>query len=135
MRRLSRAVLLTLLAPVFAAAAEPSINVELNGGETAEGKCRLTFVVENKGTAPIESLKLDLVVFNRENRVSRRLLAEMGPVRIAKTIVKIYSVDGECAEIRSVLINDVTACTPGKRDDCLDELALSSRMEGVRFFK
>ena len=63
------------------------------------------------------------------------MVTEMGPVRGAKTIVKTYSVDGDCAEIRSILVNDVTACAPGNREDCLDGLALSSRMEGVRFFK
>ena len=35
----------------------------------------------------------------------------------------------------AVLVNDVTACSPGDAGTCLDRLILSSRMMGVRFFK
>ena len=136
LRRVSRTVvLLPFLLPVLAFAAEQEIAIELNSAETAQNQCRLTFVVENKGAVPIETLKLDLVVFNRENRVHRRMVTEMGPVRGEKTIVKTYSVDGACAEIRSILVNDIPACAPAKPDACIDGLALSSRMEGVRLFK
>jgi hypothetical protein len=128
-------LLLPFVLPALAIAAEQQIAVELNSGETAQNQCRLTFVVENKGEAPIDVLKLDLVVFNRENRVHRRMVTEMGPVRGAKTIVKTYSVDGACTEIRSILVNDIPACAPAKPEVCIDSLALSSRMEGVRLFK
>ena len=128
-------LLLPFVLPGLAIAAEQQIAVELNSGETAQNQCRLTFVVENKDKAPIDVLKLDLVVFNRENRVHRRMVTEMGPVRGEKTIVKTYSVDGACTEIRSILVNDITACAPAKPEVCIDSLALSSRMEGVRLFK
>jgi hypothetical protein len=128
-------LLLPIVLPVLAIAAEQQIAVELNSGETAQNQCRLTFVVENKDKVPIDVLKLDLVVFNRENRVHRRMVTEMGPVRGEKTIVKTYSVDGACTEIRSILVNDITACAPAKPEVCIDSLALSSRMEGVRLFK
>lgn len=118
-----------------AQAAEPSVTVELNTAEAAENRCRLTFVIENKGAAAIESLKLELVLFNRDGRVHRRMLAEMGPLRGAKTMVKSFSVDGDCAELRSILVNDVAACVPGDANTCLDSLGLSSRMEAVRLFK
>jgi hypothetical protein len=128
-------LLLPFVLPALAFAAEQQIGVELNSAETAQNQCRLTFVVENKSEVPIEVLKLDLVVFNRENRVHRRMVTEMGPVRGAKTIVKTYSVDGACTEIRSILVNDITACAPAKPDVCIDNLVLSSRMEGMRLFK
>ena len=128
-------LLLPIVLPALAIAAEQQIAVELNSGETAQNQCRLTFVVENKDKVPIDVLKLDLVVFNRENRVHRRMVTEMGPVRGEKTIVKTYSVDGACTEIRSILVNDITACAPAKPEVCIDSLALSSRMEGVRLFK
>jgi hypothetical protein len=128
-------LLLPFVLPGLAIAAEQQIAVELNSGETAQNQCRLTFVVENKDKVPIDVLKLDLVVFNRENRVHRRMVTEMGPVRGEKTIVKTYSVDGACTEIRSILVNDITACAPAKPEVCIDSLALSSRMEGVRLFK
>ena len=81
-------VLASALPPPVVAAEAP-LNIDLNGGEFSENRCRLTFVIENKGATAVDSLKLDLVVFNRENRVFNRLVAEMGPVRAAKTIIKI----------------------------------------------
>jgi hypothetical protein len=59
------AFLLPLILPALAFAAEDKFVVELNKAETADNRCGLTFVVENKTTAGLESLKLDLVVFNR----------------------------------------------------------------------
>jgi hypothetical protein len=137
MRSVGRAVLiLQVVLPALAIAAEQQpISVELNGAEMAESRCRLTFVVENKNTTAVDSLKLDMFVFNQENRVYRRLLAEMGPLPREKTVVKFYGVDGPCGDIRSILVNEVTACPPAKPDSCLEGLALSSRVASVRFFK
>ena len=56
-------------------------------------------------------------------------------MRGEKTVVKLYALDGACGEIRSILVNDITACAPAKPDACLDNLALSSRMPNVRFYK
>ena len=133
-RRVWRTAVLLIL-PTLAFAADQEMSVELNGGELVNNRCQLTFVVENKGKTAVDSLRLDLFVFNKENRVYRRMVTEMGPVRGEKTVVKLYAVDGPCTDIRSVLVNDITACAPAKPDACLDNLALSSRMEGVKFYK
>jgi hypothetical protein len=119
---------------VYATADEP-IRLELNVLESADGRCRVSFVLENKSQAALESLKLELAVFNRDGIVQRRLATEMGPVRGAKTVVKAFLVDGACDEIGSILVNEVTACTPGDANACLDRLALSSRVPSVRFYK
>ncbi len=129
-----RAVLLALLlAPTVALAAE-DIRVELNAAENAEGRCRLTFVIENQG-AQRDSLKLDLALFNTEGAVYRRMIVDLAPMRSAKTIVKTFAVEGECAQLDAVLVNEVAACAPGDPNACLDALALSSRLKGVRFYK
>ena len=111
------------------------MRVELNAGETADNRCRLTFVIENKAKNPVESFKLDLAVFNTEGVVQHRMVTEMAPVRPAKTVVRTFSVDGDCKQIGSILVNDVAACTPGATNACLDTLELSSRLKGVRFYK
>lgn len=126
-------ILLAQIVPV--AAADDSVRVELNAAETAENRCRLTFVIENKGKTAIDSLKLDFAMFNVEGTVYRRVIYDMAPVRAAKTIVKTYAVDGECAQLGALLVNEVTACTPGEPAACLDELALSSRVKNVRMYK
>jgi hypothetical protein len=126
--------LLIVLAPTFALAAEET-HVELNAAENADRSCRLTFVIENRGAQSIDALKLDLALFNTEGAVYRRMVVDLAPVRGAKTIVKTFAVEGECAQLGAVLLNEVTACAPGEPATCLDALALSSRLKGVRFYK
>jgi hypothetical protein len=111
------------------------MSVELNALENTDNRCRLTFVIENKGKAAVESLKLDLALFNTEGAVYRRMLVDMAPVRPAKTIVKTFSTEGDCAQLGSLLVNEVTACQPGDPATCQDQLSLSSRVKNVKFFK
>ncbi|MGH6767625.1 MAG: hypothetical protein ACRECO_01245 [Xanthobacteraceae bacterium] len=117
-----------------AVAADSAVRVELNTAETAQKRCRLTFVIENKSAA-VESFKLDMVVFDREGVVHHRMVTEMGPVRANKTIVRTFSLEGECTKVGSVLVNDVSGCTPGTPDGCLEGLTLASRVKDVRLYK
>jgi hypothetical protein len=125
---------LPLIAPL-AHAADETMHIELNAAENTDNRCRLTFVIENKGKNTVESLKLDLALFNTEGTVYRRMLVDMAPVRAAKTIVKTFVTDGDCAQLGSLLVNEVTACQPGEPAACQDSLALSSRVKNVKFFK
>jgi hypothetical protein len=125
---------LPLLSPCVFAADDP-VHVELNAIENTEGRCRLTFVIENKGKTAVESLKLDLALFNTEGAVYRRMLVDMAPVRPAKTIVKTFSTECDCAQLGSMLVNEITACQPGDPATCQDQLSLTSRVKNVRFFK
>ena len=117
------------------ALAEDAIRVELNAAESAQNRCRLSFVIENKGESGIESLKLEIALFGRDGVVQRRIELELGPVRKTKTVVKSFVVDPDCAQIGSILVNNVMACTPGEPGACLDRLELSSRAQSVRFYK
>jgi hypothetical protein len=126
--------LLAMASSAIAGTADP-IRLELNAAEAVQNRCRLSFVIENKGEGAIESLKLDLVVFNRDAIIARRLVTEMGPVRGVKTLVRAFEVDAECGQIGSILVNDVTACAPASPEACLDRLALSSRASNIRLFK
>ena len=128
---LGAVLLLASLAPALA----EDFHVELNAVEDAEKRCRLTFVIENKGKTALESLKLDLALFSTEGAVYRRMLVDMAPLRANKTIVKTFEADGDCARLAAVLVNDVTACQPGEAGACEDQLALSSRVKNVRFYK
>jgi hypothetical protein len=117
------------------ARAGDAIHVELNAAESAAGKCRLSFVVENGSAIPVEALKLDLAIFGRDGVIKRRLLTEMAPVRAGKTVVRSFELEGECAGIGSVLVNDVSGCAPVSLGDCLDRLSLASRIADLRLFK
>lgn len=136
MRSVLRAlVVLQLLMPLHAAAADEKVLVELNSIESVENRCRLNFVIENKSDVSIESMKLDLVAFGSDGGILRRLITEMGPVRAAKTMVRAFAVDADCKQLGSILVNDVAACAPGEPGACLDGLGLSSRLKQLRFYK
>jgi hypothetical protein len=121
-------------APAHAIEREP-IRIELNSANAAEKGCRLSFVIENRADAGLDSLKLDLVVFGRDGVINNRLIAEMGPLQAAKTIVKIFEVAEACTGIGSILLNDVTACAPDGAEKCLARLVLASRVSDIRLFK
>lgn len=109
--------------------------LELNATETAENRCRMTFLIENKSGRTIDSLKLDLAMFNTEGVIQRRMIAEMGPVRSKRTNVRTFSTDGECGQLGAILVNDVSACAPVEPAACMDGLGLSSRVKSVRLYK
>jgi len=135
MRCLWRAVLiLSALVPPFAHA-DDLARLELNAAENADNRCRLTFLIENKTSRSIDTLKLDLALFNPEGVVQRRMVTEMGPLRGLRTNVRTFPTEGDCRQIGSILVNDVTACAPVEPNACLDGLALSSRVKGVRLYK
>jgi len=136
MRLFSRTIVIaaTLIAAPAICAADDAINVELNVLESAQNRCRFAFVVENKGNSPLETLKLDLAVFDRDGVVRRRLVTDLGPVRKQKTIVKSFELEGEC-QVGAILVNDVAACSPGDAAACLERLTLSSRVTGIRMYK
>jgi len=91
----------------------------------------LSFVVQNNAESAIDTLKLDLALFDREGAIRPRMIVEMGPVRAAKTIVRTFNVETDCRQIASILLNDVSACAPGELGACLDRLTLSSRSSTI----
>jgi hypothetical protein len=133
-RALFSIMLLLIASPARPAPNDP-IRVELNLAESVQNKCRLSFLIENKSETPIERLTPDLAIFNREGIIQRRLVAEMGPVYRSKTIIKTFEIEGECGQIGSILVNDITACTPGDPGLCLDRLVLSSRVPNISLFR
>lgn len=125
------ALMSTLSGPAVAAG---GVSLELNRMEPKDQSCRVSFVVANPGDKAIDSLKLDLVFFDKEGVISRRLAVEAGPVRASKTSVKLFEAsETPCDGVGKILLNDVTAC--GGAEDCLGQVSLSSRVKGVEFSK
>jgi hypothetical protein len=111
-------------------AAAGALAVELNKLEDRDGGCRLYVVIDSKMPAALESFRLDLVLFGPDGVIARRLAVEAGPLRAAKTTVKLFDVPSlACKDIAQVLVNDVLACrdAQGGQPDCVAELAVSSR--------
>ncbi|WP_193183001.1 Tat pathway signal protein [Nisaea sediminum] len=85
--------------------------VELNKMEPAGEDCRTTWVLNNGTGADLARLKLDIVAFDSDGIVARRVGAELGPIGTGHTRVKLFDLKSiECGNVRRMLMNGVLAC-------------------------
>lgn len=120
---------------VTASAAEPVFRLELNKLEANGDACRVYFVIRNGGDKAVPSFKPDLVFFDRKGVIASRLVVEGGPLPPAKTRVKLFDVkDLACADVGSVLLNDLGGCVQSSGETCLAATETASRA-GVDFAK
>ena len=119
------------------AAAADGITIELNKFEDQDGACRAYLVFQNQTDATFSEFKLDLVMFDADSVITKRLAVDASPLRPAKTSVKLFDIDGlACGDISRILINDVIACRDqaGARLDCITAVTPVSR-NTVAFIK
>jgi len=124
------AVFVALSCGAAAQAEEPKVTVELNKLEPHNDACRAYLVIKNSAGIAFDALKLDLVMFDVEGIVLRRLAVETAPLPAGKTSLKVFDMDRlPCEEVGRVLLNDVIACSDssGTRSDCLAIIEQSSR--------
>jgi hypothetical protein len=97
-----------------AAQAQDTLGIELNRLEDQGGACRAYLVLENKTGAAFDTLTLDLVLFDPQGTVTKRVAIEAAPLPADKTRVKIVDIQGiGCGSIGRVLFNGVLACKSG----------------------
>lgn len=114
-----------------------ALRLELNKLETLEDACRAYLVFENNTQITYQSLKLDLVLFDGDGIINRRLAVEGGNLPVGKTSVKLFDIRGtECNSVSRVLLNDVLDCSDiqGPRQNCIDDIDTASRAN-ADFFK
>ena len=105
------------------------VSIELNKLEKSEKGCRAYVVVTNPTTTSYDAFKLDLVLFQTDGVVGRRLALDLAPVRPDKKSVKLFDLEGaQCDQIGSFLVNDVMECraATGQTGDCLARLKVKS---------
>lgn len=113
------------------------IKVELNKLEALDNACRTYLVIKNRTEQAFENLRLDLVMFDQQSIVAKRLAVEAAPLPADKTTLKVFDINKlECSGIGRILLNDILTCrdTSGKRSDCLRMLSVTSRGD-VPFLK
>lgn len=106
------------------------VGVELNKLESVGDACRAYLVLSNGAGVTLKSLKLDLVMFDPEGVVTRRLAVEAAPISKGKTSIKVFDIAGmACGGISRVLLNGVMSCADAKakRDDCAALIQVSHR--------
>ena len=113
-----------------AALAEPGgVSIELNKLEPGENACKPYLVIENGTDHEFASLKLDLVMFDTDGVIARRVAVDAAPLRAGRMTVKVFDLDGlACDRIGQVLLNGLTACeADAPVDDCLNLIATHSQ--------
>lgn len=127
--------------PAAEAAAEPTsatqLGVELNRLEQLDSVCRVYLVFENKLGSPLEALQLELVLFDSQGFVWRRLTLDAAPIAEDKTSVKLFDLaDTECDQMGRILINDLVeiAGPDGALPNDVTQLDLSTKLK-VDLFK
>jgi hypothetical protein len=113
-----------------ARAAEPLVSIELNKLEAHGEACRAYLVLENKTNAAFESLKLDLVTFDAQGVVAKRLAVETAPLAASKTSLTAFNIaKQDCGGIGRVLLNSILACRQAgsPRSDCLERVTTTAR--------
>lgn len=106
------------------------VDVELNKLQQMDNACRAYLVTQNLTDTDFKSLQLDIVMFDNDGIVAKRLAVEIAPLTAGKTSLKVFDIGGlACENIGQLLLNNVLQCQDdsGKRDDCLTLVHVSSR--------
>lgn len=116
---------------------EAAVVVELNKVEQLENACRAYLLFENGHSSRFEEFRLDLVLFDSDGVIARRIAVEAAPLRADRSVVKLFDLaDLQCETIDRVLLNDIAPCADeeGARQDCVDLVELRSRT-AIEFFQ
>ena len=109
---------------------DQEVTLELNKLEPQENACRAYLVLQNGTESEFSSLRLDLVAFDTDGIVAKRLAIEAAPLPPGKTSLKLFDMlDLSCDVIGHLLLNSVLACGDqnGERTDCLDLVGVSAK--------
>jgi hypothetical protein len=109
-----------------------TLGVELNKLEPQDGACRAYLVFQNQTQNSFSGLTLDLVMFDQEGVIAKRLAVNAAPLPADKTSVKLFDIEGlACDNIGRILINDALDCQgeSGEISDCVALIDPSSRSQ------
>lgn len=128
--KLATVLLLLIALSAPAAAADSPLKIDLNKLEPNGEACRAYLVLENGTDSAFSALKLDLVMFDTDGVVAKRLAVETAPLPAGKTSLKVFDMsDLPCEQVGRLLLNTVMTCADasGTRDNCLGLISTSAR--------
>jgi hypothetical protein len=127
---------LAMLASLFMAAEgmaqAPALTLELNGAESSDKGCRLTFVVNNNLGAELTKAAFEIALFNDAGVVDRLTVLDFKELPAGKTKVTRFDLAGtDCAKISRILVNHATECAGVGVDPaaCLRKLKTAAKTD------
>lgn len=124
------AVLAAVVITTHAADVQPKIAIELNRIQQVSDGCEALLVLRNDTATALEAFRLDLVLFDLDGIVTKRLAVEAAPLAPGKTVVRQFVIpDAKCTGLARMLLNEITECRAagdGARG-CSVAVATSSR--------
>ena len=115
-----------------AATAAPSLKVELNAADTTEANCKLTFLITNDLSAPLDKAVYETVLFDREGTVNRLTLFDFGQLPVGRPRVRQFVVpQTTCENLGRILFNGAQSCDGVgiEAGTCENALAPATRTE------
>ena len=115
-----------------AATAAPSLKVELNAADTMEANCKLTFLITNDLSAPLDKAVYETVLFDREGTVNRLTLFDFGQLPVGRPRVRQFVVpQTTCENLGRILFNGAQSCDGAgiEAGTCESALAPATRTE------
>ena len=126
---------LSLLLAQGAAAETPApsgLAIELNAAETLGADCKLSFLITNSLTTPLDKAVFETVLFDQNGTVDRLTLFDFGALPVGRPRVRQFVVpQTSCENLGRVLFNGAQTCE-GEGivpDACILNLAPTSRTE------
>lgn len=117
LRRLLAGTVMAVAGAVSAAAQDAAggnqdgFRVQLNKMSAVSEACRIYLVFENRTGEAYDAYTLDLVMFDADGEILRRLAVEAGAMPEGKTRVKPFDLSGtDCANVGKILLNEVMTC-------------------------
>lgn len=107
-----------------------TVRVELNKLEPEQESCRIYLLLHNGTDTPFHKLEFDVVVFDPDGIVARRLALETAPLPSGKTRIKVFDLtELNCDAVGRFLLNSVLSCAgpDGQREGCMDAVRVSSK--------
>ena len=105
------AALAALAVPAAAQDAPPSLAIELNALQPAEGGCRVTFLATNGLGASLDRAAVEMALFDTAGAIERIVTLDFTELSPGKTKVLQFELAGlDCTDVGRVLVNDITTC-------------------------
>tara|TARA_Y100000588_G_scaffold313358_1_gene340449 strand:- start:216 stop:662 length:447 start_codon:yes stop_codon:yes gene_type:complete len=114
------------------ASASPALKVELNAADTTEANCKLTFLITNELSAPLDKAVYETVLFDREGTVNRLTLFDFGELPVGRPRVRQFVVPQiTCENLGRILFNGAQSCDGAgiEAGTCESALAPATRTE------